>query len=469
MGQNAPMFGHAAVRNPAPVLAWRAMGLRLRLGPTALGNALGESIKDATISSARVTDLDEASRQAAAQRWDSESPSSVDFVMASAGEYFAAVRSQPPLAVLAASDEFQVSDGTLNGSLTSAQRAALAAGYGPLTAEAASAKIAQANGIADMFDRAFGDESHELAPAVQGPGLPASGRASMNEYWSQVADDGVSEGSFLKYLAGRTMQMAGNVGYSLADMGVAVYNNPEQSVAGGLKSIANLGPEVFNGATNLVKTSLNGYSMLAERLGVGYGTFAGFRESDAYNITPLFGYDNQAQAGGALLTQVALGVGMAKYGDYDIELNTGAPGALYANPFPLKLSARTTPGTATFGDDLVSASGRWLDAGSPAPIPLQVARQLEGQTFNRFDDLRAAVWRSVAADADLSAGFGRASLAQMREGNAPFAPIDYQLNASDAGMRFNLHHVEPVASGGLVYDLSNIQIVSPKVHFGIHN
>ena len=31
-----------------------------------------------------------------------------------------------------------------------------------------------------------------------------------------------------------------------------------------------------------------GYSMLAENLGAGDGTFAGFRESNAYNIAPLF-------------------------------------------------------------------------------------------------------------------------------------------------------------------------------------
>ncbi|HSV71501.1 MAG TPA: hypothetical protein VLI72_15435 [Methylibium sp.] len=185
-------------------------------------------------------------------------------------------------------------------------------------------------------------ESYALPSEVQGGGLLASGRASMNDYWSRVADAGVSEGSFLKYMAGRAMQFAGNVGYSLADMGVAVYNNPEQSLAGGLKSIANFGPEAFNGATNLVRTSLNGYSMLAEKLGAGDGAFAGFRGSDAYNITPLFGYDNQAQAGGALLTQVALGVGLAKYGGYSLELNTGSAGTLSANPLPLRLAAPET-------------------------------------------------------------------------------------------------------------------------------
>lgn len=44
MGQNAPMLGHTTACQPAPMLAYRAIGLRLRLGPRALGNALGTSI-----------------------------------------------------------------------------------------------------------------------------------------------------------------------------------------------------------------------------------------------------------------------------------------------------------------------------------------------------------------------------------------------------------------------------------------
>jgi hypothetical protein len=50
-----------------------------------------------------------------------------------------------------------------------------------------------------------------------------------------------------------------------------------------------------------------------------------------------------------------------------------------------------------------------------------------------------------------------------------FNSPEFQINASDAGMRFNLHHIEPIESGGAVYDLSNLQIVSSKVHFEIHN
>ena len=131
-------------------------------------------------------------------------------------------------------------------------------------------------------------------------------------------------------------------------------------------------------------------------------------------------------------------------------------------------SPRYQPGVVTFGDDLVSASGKWLEASRPTAIPLQVAQQLNGRSFNNFGELRSAVWDAIANSVELSAGFGRASLAQIREGNAPFAPSAYQTNRSNAGLRFNLHHVESIASGGKVYDLSNLQIVSPKVHYGLH-
>ena len=111
---------------------------------------------------------------------------------------------------------------------------------------------------------------------------------------------------------------------------------------------------------------------------------------------------------------------------------------------------------------------RQLDAGVPTPIPLQVARQLEGQSFKTFPDLQSAIWRTIGNDAELSASFGAQSLTQTAKGNAPFVPAAFQTSASDVGMRFHLHHEELIANGGAVYDLSNLRIVSPKIHNEIH-
>lgn len=129
---------------------------------------------------------------------------------------------------------------------------------------------------------------------------------------------------------------------------------------------------------------------------------------------------------------------------------------------------RNAPGTVTNTAKLTPASGNWLDAAKPTAIPAQVAAKLVGRKFNSFSDFRAAFWQAVAADPDLRSSFGNMSLANMQIGNAPFAPRALQINESDAGMRFNLHHVQPIQSGGVMYDLGNLEIVSPSVHSKLH-
>jgi len=131
--------------------------------------------------------------------------------------------------------------------------------------------------------------------------------------------------------------------------------------------------------------------------------------------------------------------------------------------------SRNTPGTVTNTGRLIPASGNWLDPKTPTPIPAQVAAKLVGQKFNSFSDFRAAFWQIVAADLDLSKSFTAANLANMRAGFAPLAPKAFQVNMSPAGTRFNLHHIIPVESGGSVYDLGDMQIVSPAMHDTLHN
>ncbi|WP_157215363.1 LysM peptidoglycan-binding domain-containing protein [Flavisphingomonas formosensis] len=129
---------------------------------------------------------------------------------------------------------------------------------------------------------------------------------------------------------------------------------------------------------------------------------------------------------------------------------------------------RGAPGVATASGDLAPASGRWLDPGVPTPIPGQVADALVGRNFNSFNDLRSAIWEQIGGNAELNGGFSRGNLGQMNAGNAPFAPSEYLADSGAFGERFNLHHIDPIANGGPVYDLSNLRIVSPKVHYSIH-
>ncbi|MFV8530636.1 hypothetical protein [Ralstonia pseudosolanacearum] len=204
----------------------------------------------------------------------------------------------------------------------------------------------------------------------QGGGFLANARAGMNAYWTQVADDGVSQGSFFKYATGQTMRALGNLGYDVEGMAVAAYDEPREGVIGGVKSLANLGPDLFNGAVNMTKLSLDGYSRIAEALGAGDGV----RETNPYNITPLFAYDNQAQAGGGLITQTALGFGLEKYGDYNVRLNVDTSPTFYTGKPLFRLEAQNSAfdvNTVTVKDIPTFKSGgfnEWFDARTPDEI-----------------------------------------------------------------------------------------------------
>lgn len=129
---------------------------------------------------------------------------------------------------------------------------------------------------------------------------------------------------------------------------------------------------------------------------------------------------------------------------------------------------RNTPGVATVSGELTPASGRWLDASVPTPIPAQVDSALDGKSFNTFGDLGQAIWEQIGSHPDLNGRFSRANLASMNAGLAPTAPTDWETETGAFGDSFNIHHATPIESGCAVYDLSNLQIVSPKVHFDIH-
>ncbi|MHB1059895.1 MAG: CHC2 zinc finger domain-containing protein [Rhodanobacter sp.] len=151
-----------------------------------------------------------------------------------------------------------------------------------------------------------------------------------------------------------------------------------------------------------------------------------------------------------------------------ISAGTVSGHVVVADSAPTATQLRNTPGIVTVSADLKPASGVWLDAATPTPIPSQVGDALIGKEFKTFDDLREAIWESVGNNPDLASGFSRQNISQMQNGFAPFAPSEY-LNESGAfGQSFNIHHFEPISEGGLVYDLSNLRIVSPKIHYGIH-
>jgi hypothetical protein len=53
----------------------------------------------------------------------------------------------------------------------------------------------------------------------------------------------------------------------------------------------------------------------------------------------------------------------------------------------------------------------------------------------------------------------------MKDGRAPRAR---EIDIVGKRSSFELHHVNPIALGGEVYNISNISVVTPKSHIGIH-
>ncbi|WP_339527256.1 LysM peptidoglycan-binding domain-containing protein, partial [Pseudomonas sp. EA_35y_Pfl2_R111] len=184
--------------------------------------------------------------------------------------------------------------------------------------------------------------------SLDGAGLDylASHRASADSYWLEAQDNAVTEGDAAKYVLAGMMKSLGDFGYGLAEMGVAVWNNPGEGFKGGVRSTTvNLGPEAFNFAVDTVKTSLNGYSLLAETLIAPEGTFAGFRDVNPYHITPLASYDNPAQAGGALIGGLLTGGAVSKFGRYGVTFeDIGRAGGAQRGAVNMRL---VRPGDAT--------------------------------------------------------------------------------------------------------------------------
>lgn len=153
-----------------------------------------------------------------------------------------------------------------------------------------------------------------------------------------------------------------------------------------------------------------------------------------------------------------------------MRLSMVEPGPSFASA-EVQLSAtrlRNTPGIATAGSDLAPVSGRWLDAGVATPIPSQVGEALMGQSYSTFGDLRQAIWEQIGGNPELNSAFTPRNIAQMRDGYAPIAPPQYVNESGMFGDSFNIHHATPIENGGAVYDLSNLRIVSPKVHYETH-
>lgn len=126
---------------------------------------------------------------------------------------------------------------------------------------------------------------------------------------------------------------------------------------------------------------------------------------------------------------------------------------------------RRRPGVAEGGEELPRISGRWLDRGIGL-FPRQIAERMRGMHFNNFDEFRAVFWMMVASDPVLGAGWSPQNLGRMRSGRAPYAPSSGRTGGGSNSV-WQLNHILAIDRGGGVFDMSNLEIVTPVMHAGV--
>lgn len=79
--------------------------------------------------------------------------------------------------------------------------------------------------------------------------------------------------------------------------------------------------------------------------------------------------------------------------------------------------------------------------------------------------LRNAFWKVIAADPELSKQFDPNSLETMKNGRAPFARKNERIGKR---VKIELHHKVEISKGDDVYNVDNLNALTPKRHIDIH-
>lgn len=143
------------------------------------------------------------------------------------------------------------------------------------------------------------------------------------------------------------------------------------------------------------------------------------------------------------------------------------PGESGLKPLYIMLrDRRNMPGTVSGKGQRVE--GNWLSGASEdegAAIPSQIADKLRGKSYSSFDAFRKALWTEVSKDPELLKQFDPNSLDTMKKGRAPYARKQDRVGKR---VKIELHHKQGIAKGGDVYDVDNLNAVTPKNHINIH-
>ena len=128
-----------------------------------------------------------------------------------------------------------------------------------------------------------------------------------------------------------------------------------------------------------------------------------------------------------------------------------------------RTDSRYQTGTAHATARLTTIEGTWLRGtqGNAGLFPAQVAEKLDGREFRNFNEFRAAFWKAVADTPSLASQFSPSNQAAMRNGSAPIAVQTQWFGGNGS---YVLHHTTPIAKGGGVYNMSNLTIVTPRMH-----
>ncbi|PSU16336.1 hypothetical protein CTM84_19505 [Photobacterium kishitanii] len=136
-----------------------------------------------------------------------------------------------------------------------------------------------------------------------------------------------------------------------------------------------------------------------------------------------------------------------------------------------KTTARNEPGVVTGqGKDVKWEDGFWLgeaaNKGQGQYIPTKIADALRGREFKTFSGLQTAFWKEVSKHPDLLEQFTKSNQTEILKGNAPFVRRGHTWGETESLNRFVLHHKKEIQHGGEVYNIDNLGVVTPRLHWG---
>ncbi len=133
---------------------------------------------------------------------------------------------------------------------------------------------------------------------------------------------------------------------------------------------------------------------------------------------------------------------------------------------PTTPQLRGAPGEATGGEKLKAITGKWFPDGRVGQFPKQIADRMRGMHFKNFDEFRETFWQMVAQDPVLGKGWTPDNMRRMAQGQPPFTATSQRVGGGSNAV-YQLNHKQAIKNAGAVYDMDNIEVVTPLFHQAI--